>query len=194
MSGNSVPSDAVALDMVKPLLVSRASLHRANRKATCWLFFREVGIQPEKDGASGMETLLGCRCCQPNVVDSTTWASVWANRSGLVKYSDLIGTSEMRAHVKSRHRGEALALERTIAYVMPHFKEEDAVGVGGEEALATGSTGKRSVPGGSAMVEPKRMKAEASEEILQTIGEIEGTIGALSETVEALKRKVDSAL
>lgn len=194
MSGNSVPSDAVALDMVKPLLVSRASLHRTNRKATCWLFFREVGIQPEEDSAPGMETLLACRCCQPNVVDSATWASVWANRSGLVKYSDLIGTSEMRAHVKSRHRGEALALERTIAFVTPHFKDEGVVGVGGDEALAMGSTGKRSVPEGSATMEPKKMKAEANEDIFQTIGEIEGTIGALSETVEALKRKVDSAL
>lgn len=190
-----VPSEAAALAIVKPLLAACDSLQRGHRKATCWLFFREVGSRPATGVALGLETLLACRVCRPDVVDADGWVAVRSERrSGLVRYSKTSGTSAMRTHVNKFHRNEANAVDRAVAFASTDTEGMNGHAGGAGSAAATGSAGKRSAPVGSATVGPKRVKDDTKGEILQAIGEIEGTIASLHSAVEALKRKVDNAL
>lgn len=189
MTGSALPNDATALAVVKPLLAARESLLRTHRKATCWLFFREVGVRHATGGTPGMETLMACRICRPDVVDADAWALVRGSRSGLVRYSNTSGTSSMRTHVKNCHRKEAMALDRAVALVSPDGGDTDRE-VAGVASSTTGSTGKRSAPAESATEASKRMKGDSKAEILLSIQEIEGTIASLSGAVDELKRKV----
>jgi hypothetical protein len=200
-----LPDDAAALAAVQPLLAARATLLRAHRKATCWLFFREVGVRPAS-AAGSLETLLACRICRPDVVNNAGWEEVRGSRGGLVRYSSTSGTSAMRTHVKNVHRKEAMALDRAVAIATPISGGADAgagpdgasavPGGGGAGGVASSVAGKRGAPAGGTpppgQGAQKRPRDEAHADVRRSIAELEGVVRSLHGALETLRRNVDS--
>lgn len=196
--------EAAALAAVQPLLSTRQALLRAHRKATCWLFFRQVAIRSTENN---LETLLSCRICRPDVVTSAAWEEVKGSRGGLVRYSSTSGTSAMRTHVRNVHQKEGMALDRAVAMASMQGAvgkesplEVAEGGVGGEAAMAASVLGKRAVerpdadaPAPGAGAEGvKRQRAEAKAEIARSLEEMQATIDGLQGSLDAVKRQVQS--
>jgi hypothetical protein len=194
--------EANALAAVQPLLATRQALLRSHRKATCWLFFREVAV---RSVANNSETLLSCRICRPDVVSSTGWEEVKGSRGGLVRYSSTSGTSAMRTHVKNVHPKEGMALDRALAMAaaaMTGIGTDESLlkasrsNVANSDAVGSISLGKRDSPGDEVTAPEqtfvKKRREESKAEILRSIHRIQATIDGLHSALEVVKRQMQS--
>lgn len=201
-----VPADPKTNSILEPLLVYRDALLRSHRKATCWLFFREVAVRPASDNERTLETCLACRLCRPDVISLDRWDAVKGNRNGLVRYSSTKGTAAMRTHVKNAHLKEIVAMDRALAMA-------NSAGVGGATDAAVGralsvsagetgetgvnAQGKRSLDEGAASAAcdcaaKKQARENAMADIVNVVKDMEVAIASLHASLDGVKRYLDS--
>lgn len=193
-------SPSISIDQ---LLASRGDLLRAHRKATCWLFFKEVGVRSAATRGAE-ETLLACRICRPQISDVHSWEAVRGARGGLVRYSSTTGTSAMRTHVRNVHREEAELVDRALSYspsqdrpdnpltgTIPSPQSATLVHSPDHESMRKrpASTLTSAHPHVSAT---KRRREDVKTDILLSIQGIEAAMAGLYAAVESLKTKVQT--
>lgn len=192
------PDPKVSL-ILEPLLVHRDELLRSQRKATCWLFFREVAVRPSAVNDRVFDTCLACRICRPDIVSLDRWDAAKGNRSGLVCYSSSKGTAAMRHHVKNAHLKESMAIDRALSLTPSFPGMSRAEGAAERPAVSATSQlndlGKRRLDTGNSSTDldgeaKKRAREGAKAGIVKVVQDMEVAIASLQASLDGVKRQL----